>query len=331
MALPLGLKPGLKALTVVQGDGFKDEYAATCLAHAVVYRKNGKAIKTAEVDDAIKEQLNAIMSVGVTPDTSNLPDVMQTEQELANAASQPLPTDIQFESTPVGANPIAEAAKTLEEAGDEFGFDGVAPEVDLSAELEAAEARSVDNVNLREIAVALYQRFGVYTVYINKTPAREDINPLTGAMMNTLTLGQANQGFRIAQRTGTSWNPTAIRSEVEAARNSRKPSGSLPTSSLRENQVVGEVYGEAVETKTTIDDRRYNRSYESPHSSAMYNERGKDNDGTDPDEVYAEPPINSRNAIVRPFKSNQRSELMLERISQRDVQTRPTANFDDLV
>lgn len=355
MALPIGLKPGLKAKTVIEreedGRVHKAEYAATCLAHSVVYRLNGRAIKNAEVPEEVKEQLNATMLVGAgVPDEPESVGIDHAEVGGDKTVTQ------EFEPS----NPLQEAVNQLEAAQtpietldaldqvipaveaemDETGFStGDAPQVDYEAMLQEAEARSVDAVNLRVLVKALYERFGVYTVYLNKTPSREDINPLTGAVMNSLTLGQANQGFRVAQRTGTSWNPEAIKTQLEAARRGRtsEPS-SLPQSSMAANQTVDAApFGREVEMPSIYGEpmahpeRRFNRSYESPHASAMYAERGKERDGTDPDEVYAEPPINSRNAIVRPFKTNKRSEDQLQRISSRRVVPKNPVNFDDLV
>lgn len=332
MALPIGLKPGLKAKTVINDN---DEYAATCLAHAVVYRLNGKAVKTDKVPEEVKAQLHATMLVGGGTPT----DVRQVERPIVESTAPYEPSVLES----VSPSELAGVAEILDEVNqpvDELGFSGDdAPQIDYEAMLQEAEARSVDAVNLRVLVKALYERFGVYTVYLNKTPSREDINPLTGAIMNTLTLGQANQGFRVAQRTGTSWNPEAIKGQIEAARRSRTSDvAPLPQSSMAAAQTVEDApFGREIEMPSLHGEpmqhpeRRYNRSYESPHSSAMYPERGKESDGTDPDEVYAEPPINARTAIVRQFKSNKRSEDQLQRISQRRVVPTTPVNFDDLV
>ena len=371
MALPIGLIPGLKAKTVVEreedGRVSKAEYAATCLAHSVVYRLNGKAIKNAEVPQEVKEQLNLTMLVGAGTPTNVMPPELGIVSEpefvgidhaevggdktvtqefepsnpLQEAVNQLANAKVEAQSTPAAPNPFYQPS-VLEDNSieDEFGFsEADAPQVDYEAMLQEAEARSVDAVNLRVLVKALYERFGVYTVYLNKTPSREDINPLTGAIMNSLTLGQANQGFRVAQRTGTSWNPEAIKAQLEAARQSRTSDAApLPQSSMAASQAVEDApFGREIEMPSIYGEpmahpeRRFNRSYESPHASAMYPERGKESDGTDPDEVYAEPPINSRNAIVRPFKTNRRSEDQLQRISSRRVVPENPVNFDDLV
>ena len=186
MALPIGLKPGLKAKTVVNDN---DEYAATCLAHSVVYRLNGKAVKTDKVPEEVKAQLHATMLVGGGTPT----DIRQAEIGIAN---EPVDPEIAQAAANLEMQARADAAKpapvvvpnenwqpsSFEDKSieDELGFSGDdAPAIDYEAMLQEAKARSVDTVNLRVLVKALYDRFGVYTVYLNKTPSREDINPLS--------------------------------------------------------------------------------------------------------------------------------------------------------
>ena len=65
MALPFGLKAGVQDKTMVtfEQDGKSEnaEFSAVCLANAVVYKMNGKPIKTAEVPEQVKEQLIGTM------------------------------------------------------------------------------------------------------------------------------------------------------------------------------------------------------------------------------------------------------------------------------
>ena len=361
MALPQGLKQGLKAKTVVTENGEQTTYGATCLTHSIVFRKDGKAVKTEEVPIEVQQQLYATMLVGVrVPDTSS-----GREVEILEHSKQPpvdrTETPAAILDTPLGNQPLYEASQPLqpeinkvlenmptpqyqsqEEEEDDLGFSEQAPEVDLMAMLEEAERRSVDAINLKELVNVLYERFGIYTVYLNRTPKLSDINPLTGAVMNQLTLGQANQGFRNAQRMGTSWNPNTIRAQINVALRQRgQLAPPLPTTAMEMNQTVGDDYGQAITDRPIGEqaeerrfDRRYNRSFESPHKSAMYHERGKSSDGLDEDETYAEPPINARNSIVRPFKANQRSMQQLERISrERSTNSANHSNmdFNDLV
>ena len=141
-----------------------------------------------------------------------------------------VPESVHVESTPVAPNPMYEPS-VLENNSveDEFGFNDVpAPEIDYEEMLAEAEARSVDNANLRVLVEALYRRFRIYLPYINQPPQRSDISPTTGSVMNAITFGQAVQGFKTAQRTGASWNPQVIRSQINSALGSSQDADPLP-------------------------------------------------------------------------------------------------------
>ena len=160
MALPIGLKPGLKAKTVVNDN---DEYAATCLAHAVVYRLNGKAVKTDKVPEEVKAQLHATMLVGAgvpTEEPEFIDEAKDVTPEMIDAI-EPVITGgtVIKASTEMGENTfyqgepavelqpeINEIAKQLEVVeADETGFSASdATEADYEAMLQEAEARSVD-------------------------------------------------------------------------------------------------------------------------------------------------------------------------------------------
>lgn len=362
MALPLGLTAGLSAKVIDQN---KVEWESRCLPHSVVFRMNGKAIKTDAVPQAVREHLMATMLIGVKQPSEPVP-AQSEEQELTQAASaiealeandntqeaadgvlpalgtlpqSQSPTSQtasvlpQPEATPAS---VPVAVKNITPQDDEdLGFsEDDAPTIDLAKELEEAEARSIDRVNLRQLAEVLYQRFGIYTVYLNRAPARSDISPLTGAVMNNLALGQANQHFKAAQRMGTSWSPSVIKSQIATARSMRKGHVALPTTVMDENQTVGGAYGQPLDTPNLHGEPRprVNRHYESPHTSVMAHHRGKESEGLDEDEVYAEPPINARTAVVRPFFNNAASQEQLERISKTRVpKHKQNVSFDDII
>lgn len=373
MALPFGLKTGLTAKTnvgIIGADGKREdvEYSARCLAHAVVYQKNGKPIKTDEVDPRIKEQLIGTMLAGAGAG-------VQAEIEApAETSPQPVPEEIaeawkeedkvvvdEAENlSPEALEEIARIAPQIEggkvimartevtdnkfpeivgEQPDDLGFDSTpAPEINYEELLAEAEARSVDNANLKELVDALYRRFRIYLPYVNQPPQRSDISPLTGSVMNALTYGQSVQGFKTAQRLGTSWNPAVIRTQLESARSSSQDAEPMPPTPEEANQSVQPFHGQEVnmpnlhgEPEPRVE-YRVNRRYDSPHQSAVRSERGKEADGLDSDEYYAEPPINAQSSIVRPFVVNKRSQAKLEEINRQRMSTVPQGvGFDQLV
>lgn len=351
MALPYGLTTGLTAEVTDQN---QNRWGARCLAHAIVYQYNGKAVKTDEVPTEVKERLIGTMLVGVkqeepAPEEETPIETLNAIDSLiAEGEAQPTPDDVAAvaamqPSSPVEPSPFNPTEpkpnedwqpSTLEQ-GDDLGFsEDDAPTIDLAAELEEALARSIDRVNLRVLAKVLYERFGVYTAYLNRPPAQADIHPITGAVMNNFNRGQAYQQFKDAQRTGASWSPAVIKSQIAIARQQRGGGAQLPVSAMQTNQTVEpeRFEGAPLESPVQQDRPRVNRHYESPHQSAVRSERGSERDGLDPDEVYAEPPINARTAIVRPFYNNRRSQAQLEEISRTRVpKQKQNVSFDDII
>lgn len=397
MALPFGLKTGLTAKTSVTFDsGDKQEtveFGARCLAHAIVYQMNGKPVKTAEVPEAVKEQLIGTMLAGAgagveaeleapteTPNPMGVVDKATTyDPAVLDSAVVPIleegkGTQIMVHSTPTGNNEFAEIAKAADAENealrvaqeieaqvnqapespfgvsplatapleDSLGFDDVqAPVIDYEELLADAEARSVDNANLKVLVDALYRRFNVYLPFVNQPPRRSDISPINGMVMNALTYGQAVQGFKTAQRAGTSWNPVEIRAQLNSSRASSsvvEEMPRLPEEAVQDVQPYGQpvegmpenLHGEPAEPAMPEMPLEY-RKFASPHKSAQQFERGNERDGLDPDEVYAEPPINAQTAIIRPFQVNRRSMAKLEEIDrQRRASIPQNISFNDL-
>lgn len=341
MALPAGLTTGLTAEVTDQNG---NRWGGRCLAHAIVYQYNGKPIKTAEVPQAVKERLIGTMLVGVKKEEptpiETLDEIDRLVEEGEAQAEEPQPTADEVAAVAAltaAPNPQFQPSplENSESIADDLGFsEDDKPEIDLAAELEEAQARSIDRVNLRVLAKVLYERFGVYTAYLNRPPSQADIHPVTGALMNNFTRGQAYQQFKDAQRTGTSWSPAVIKSQIAAARNQRGGAAPLPASAMQQHQAVEpeRFTGEELPNNNIQARPRVNRRYESPHQSAVKSERGKEFDGTDPDEIYVEPPINAKTAIVRPFFNNPRTQAQLDEISRTRVpKQQTTTTFDDII
>lgn len=343
MALPYGLESGMKSITVTTDEsGTKTEWVAGTTPHSIVFRKNGKPTKTDEVPEKVKENLLGTLMAGVTVKAKtdiNPADSLEAVEEIGRVAEQIEQTPNEnWQPSPL--ENVDSIADELIAQGEDTGFtEADEPEIDVAAELEMAMAMSIERVNLRELATALYRRFGIYSVYLNRPPKSSDISPVTGAVMNAFSLGQTHQNFKAAQRLGTSWNPAVIKAQIRTAESLRGDVPSdLPDNTLRKNQVVGEQYGNEIKMPTLHGEAtpeqerpRYNRHYESPHKSAMYSERGKESDGLDSDEVYASPPINARNSIIRPFINNERTQSQLEQISKTRTPKQQDISFEDLV
>lgn len=72
------------------------------------------------------------------------------------------------------------------------------------------ESVSIHTAPLEEIALALYNRFGLYTVYLNKLPEADEFNPLTGEQFTKYHLGIAYQAAIRAQSHGILERPAEM-------------------------------------------------------------------------------------------------------------------------
>jgi hypothetical protein len=95
------------------------------------------------------------------------------------------------------------------------------------------ESVSVHTADLQTIAEALYQRFGIYSVYLGDMPRIDEINPLTGEVFTKYHLGVAYQAAIRARTTGVlnkrpEEGRVAIDTGREAAKNLKESFIPLP-------------------------------------------------------------------------------------------------------
>lgn len=288
----------LAKITVTEGD-FAHEYKMVQMKHAVVFRKNGKPVKTESVPESIRNQL-------VNMSKTEKPEDTPKEEPETPKVDKP---DKVKEDTP------DEVKEDLGVTVDELGFETPNIQDEDSAKIIAElQEESVYNVNLKVLCEVLYERFGVYTVYTNERPKQSDISPITGVIMNMITLGQANQGYKAARHSGASNNPAFIKSQIDTSRRLRSATPNEYYDVSRKHQVVDNSYVEkAREIPVTI------------------TERGKESDGTADGELYAEPPINAR-SIIRPYAGSEVAAKRLQQMSENNLAVNNTnVTFDGLV
>ena len=188
----------------------------------------------------------------------------------------------------------------------EFGFTGEEPEIDWKAEYEKAVENSTDNLTLKDLADLMYTKYGVYTCYLQKEPQETDVHPITGGLMTNFLRGQARQQYLSAVANRTNFDPNVMKGILKSRENARfdfeahreahpdrftRPDIEMPS-----------------EEKLTMKEWRAMREAEKP---LMASEHGRRGDGTDEDELYAEPPINGR-TIIRPYATNPIAEQRLK-------------------
>ncbi len=218
------------------------------------------------------------------------------------------------ESIPDGAKQVADIIGDEnigdESVKDDFGFSGEAPEVDWKAMYEEATQNTAEHLPLKALAEILYNRFGIYTCYLQREPKDDDVHPITGALMSTFLKGQARQQYlsAVANRTNYDKNVmTRILKSRESHFDMQAHRDAHPERFMRPDIEMPTEDNPYADKKLTMKEWREQRASEKPLMSSEHGRRG---DGTDEDELYAEPPINGR-TIIRPYATNPIAERRL--------------------
>jgi len=82
---------------------------------------------------------------------------------------------------------------------------------------EFMESVSIHTAPLADIARALYDRFGIYTIYLGELPQNDEVNPLTGEAFSKYHLGIAYQAKIQADSRGLQ-DPTVFRKQMDTGR-----------------------------------------------------------------------------------------------------------------
>lgn len=89
----------------------------------------------------------------------------------------------------------------------------------VQASADFMESVSIHTAPLQDIVEAMYNRFGIYSVYLGTLPAQDEINPLTGETFTKYHLGIAYQAAIRAKSTGLlSQSPEEGRRAIDEGR-----------------------------------------------------------------------------------------------------------------
>lgn len=185
------------------------EYSAFTTKNSVRYQKNNKLVSETELPPEVvaylNKQLGYTKPVAVeSPALSPTP--IPVEQKF------PMPTEeekarMREESLRVPENLMrAEALVVQEEPLTDNDFDAeVLPDLEVVIEdpmSEFMESVSIHTASLSDMVQAMYERFGIYSVYLARFPVMDEINPLTGEIFTKYHLGIAYQAAIRAQHSG---------------------------------------------------------------------------------------------------------------------------------
>lgn len=174
---------------------------------------------TEEEKRALREE-----SLRVKPELEGIPDAI-TEEQIATQVPAPVieddepltPDDFDVPEAPVPAHSMSEhrrlqavgapTAPPLPVAPVPNDPDVLHAEQDADPMSEFMESVSIHTASLEDMVTSLYERFGIYTVYLGRLPSQDEINPITGEIFTKYHLGIAYQAAIRAQNSGILQRP----------------------------------------------------------------------------------------------------------------------------
>lgn len=178
------------------------EFAAFTTRNQIRYMKDNKMISKDKLPVEVVEYLNKQLAPHIVPDeepVKKFAPPTAEEKERLKKESLEVPEHLRreeetapevdsggFQGTPEPTQPVR-PAELVEDEGVNADF---------------LESVSIHTASISDIAQALYERFGLYTVYLGQFPQSDEINPLTGENFTKYHLGIAYQAAIRAQNQG---------------------------------------------------------------------------------------------------------------------------------
>jgi len=210
------------------------EYGAFTTPNGIRFQRNNrltseKAVPL-EVAALLKKQLGAADPiVNEVPKTPKFP--MPSEEEKARLRAESLQVPPELQRTPeqmVEATPpelgivdttTAETPLTKDDFVDNYNPEEPTTTLEPSVDADFLEQVSIHSASVFDIAEALYNRFGIYSVYLDRLPEADEVNPLTGELFSKYHHGIAYQASIRAKNQGTIHrNPEMGRKMVDEGR-----------------------------------------------------------------------------------------------------------------
>lgn len=184
------------------------EFAAFRNKGGIRFQKNNKLVAEATVPPEVVQYLKKNLGEDVkqyAPPTEEQKiqlkeESMQVKPELELTPEQMAEKVAKEQSEPITQDDFDEAPPVP----DFNEVDEVDPDPQVADDPHAGfmESVSIHTAAIEDIAQALYERFGIYTVYLNKLPVADEINPLTAEPFTKYHQGIAYQAAIRAQQTG---------------------------------------------------------------------------------------------------------------------------------
>lgn len=189
------------------------EYGAFQHKKSLRYTKNNKMIK----EDSVPVEIRDFLRKKLIPTVKNFSPEKTEDVVIAMPDDEPETESSEEDFT---KDSSTEDSST-EDSFTEEDFTDVPEENHIDADF--LEEVSIHSASREDIARAMYERFGIYTVYLGSMPAADEVNPLTGEQFTKYHLGVAYQAAIRAKHTGVlNKEPELGRKSIDAGRDASK-------------------------------------------------------------------------------------------------------------
>jgi hypothetical protein len=208
------------------------EYAAFTSRGGIRFSHLGKMIAKDSVPPEVVAYLeNKLGAPKPEPSVAEPKFPRPSEEELARMREESLKVPPELQMTPEQLASQDSAPLTAEDFDEPVSPPGVdsillVPETEPSrqptqamqeAQSSFMESVSIHTASLKDMAQALYDRFGIYTVYLDVLPRSDEVNPLTGEPFTKYHQGIAYQAAIAAKNKGL-LNPEVHRKDLDQGR-----------------------------------------------------------------------------------------------------------------
>lgn len=192
------------------------EYSAYNTRAGIRFMKDGRLISKAKVPPEAAE----VLTNRITGERSRVEEPRfprPSEEEIQRMREESLKVNPELQMTP---EEIKQRTPMTEDDFDEKHAEQVQEILDSDKpDASFIESISIHTASLEDMAQALYDRFGIYTVYLRELPRQDEVNPLTAQPFNKYHLGIAYQAAIYAQNQGLlDIEPELNRAQMDAGR-----------------------------------------------------------------------------------------------------------------
>lgn len=221
------------------------EYTAYASKRGIRFMKGGRLISEKKVPvEAVEILKNRLTGTRGRVEAPTYPK--PSEEELARMREESLQVKPELQMseqevkdrTPISSEDFDEPTEDVQAQVEDMLKDSSGNEplprpnepVRPSVDTDFMESISIHTASLEDMARALYDRFGIYTVYLRELPRSDEINPLTARQFNNYHLGIAYQAAIYASNQGLlDVEPESLRAQMEEG---RAASENLPLDSV---------------------------------------------------------------------------------------------------